>query len=229
MAVGIGAIFILPDFPETWKGLTPEMKRVAIRRLAIDAAEADTDEAGGMSQIKGMKLAFTDPKTYIRLSPCCHCKSLANPFSSRYCIHGNYWLCRCVTNLHMYLTIRSDNVSRFPKLLPNPHRHFGLQPHHLASSCRAAIRLHGLLLIRPLLPLRPPRQPLLVPQLPRRHLDRRLPHLHVHRRLRPALLLLLPDELRLRPKRHNLRLDLKCHPTTARQACCGARFHQLHR
>lgn len=65
MAVGIAAIFILPDFPETWNGLTPEMKRVAVRRLAIDAAEADTDEAGGMSQIKGMKLAFTDPKTYI--------------------------------------------------------------------------------------------------------------------------------------------------------------------
>lgn len=42
------------------------MKRVAVRRLAIDAAEADVDEAGGMSQLKGMKLAFTDPKTYIR-------------------------------------------------------------------------------------------------------------------------------------------------------------------
>lgn len=66
MAVGIAAIFILPDFPETWKGLDPDMKRVALRRLAIDAAEADVDEAGGMSQIKGMKLAFTDPKTYIR-------------------------------------------------------------------------------------------------------------------------------------------------------------------
>lgn len=67
MAVGIAAIFILPDFPETWSGLTPEMKRVAVRRLAIDAAEADVDEAGGMSQIRGMKLAFTDPKTYIRM------------------------------------------------------------------------------------------------------------------------------------------------------------------
>jgi len=36
-----------------------------MRRLAIDAAEADVDEAGGMSQIRGMKLAFTDPKTYL--------------------------------------------------------------------------------------------------------------------------------------------------------------------
>jgi len=41
------------------------MKNVANRRLAIEAAEADVDEAGGMSQIKGMKLAFQDSKTYI--------------------------------------------------------------------------------------------------------------------------------------------------------------------
>lgn len=37
----------------------------ANRRLAIDAAEADEDEPGAMSQIKGLKLAFTDIKTYI--------------------------------------------------------------------------------------------------------------------------------------------------------------------
>lgn len=41
------------------------MKHVANRRLAIDAAEADEDEAGGMSQYKGFKLAMTDSKTYI--------------------------------------------------------------------------------------------------------------------------------------------------------------------
>jgi hypothetical protein len=41
------------------------MKRVANRRLAIDAAEADVDEEGGMSQIKGLKLALLDPKTYM--------------------------------------------------------------------------------------------------------------------------------------------------------------------
>lgn len=63
--VGIIIVFILPDFPDTWVALTPEMKRVANRRLAIDAAEADVDEAGGMSQVQGMKLAFLDPKTYI--------------------------------------------------------------------------------------------------------------------------------------------------------------------
>lgn len=56
---------ILPDFPNTWNGLSPEMKHVANRRLAIEAAEADVDEAGAMSQLKGFKLAMTDSKTYI--------------------------------------------------------------------------------------------------------------------------------------------------------------------
>ena len=63
--IGLIIVVILPDFPDTWGALTPEMKRVANRRLAIDAAEADVDEAGGMSQVQGMKLAFLDPKTYI--------------------------------------------------------------------------------------------------------------------------------------------------------------------
>lgn len=62
---GLIVCLVLPDFPDTWRALSPEMKRVANRRLAIDAAEADVDEAGAMSQIRGMKLAFTDPKTYV--------------------------------------------------------------------------------------------------------------------------------------------------------------------
>lgn len=63
--VGIVICVILPDFPETWKLLSPEMRKVAERRLAIDAAEADRDESGGMSQLKGLKLAMTDIKTYV--------------------------------------------------------------------------------------------------------------------------------------------------------------------
>ena len=65
VAIGIVIVFVLPDFPDTWRLLSPEMKHVANRRLAIEAAEADVDEAGGMSQIKGLKLAFTDSKTYV--------------------------------------------------------------------------------------------------------------------------------------------------------------------
>ncbi|KAL2443623.1 putative transporter [Exophiala dermatitidis] len=67
-AVGLLIMVILPDFPDTWKALPPEMKRVANRRMAIEAAEADVDVAGsskGMTQVKGMKLAFTDSKTYM--------------------------------------------------------------------------------------------------------------------------------------------------------------------
>jgi hypothetical protein len=63
--IGIVVALILPDFPDTWGALSPEMKSVANRRIAIDAAEADVDDAGGMSQIKGAKLAFQDPKTYM--------------------------------------------------------------------------------------------------------------------------------------------------------------------
>ena len=60
--VGIIILFVLPDFPHTWKKLSPELKHVANRRMAIDAGEADVDEAGGMSQLTGIKAALTDPK-----------------------------------------------------------------------------------------------------------------------------------------------------------------------
>jgi hypothetical protein len=65
ITIGLIIIVVLPDFPHTWKRLSPEMKHVANRRLAIEAAEADIDEAGGMSQVRGFKLAMTDKKTYI--------------------------------------------------------------------------------------------------------------------------------------------------------------------
>ncbi|KAJ5473143.1 hypothetical protein N7475_002709 [Penicillium sp. IBT 31633x] len=63
-AIGLVVCFVLPDFPETWKLLSPEMRKVAQRRLAIEAGEADVDEDGGKSQWKGFKLAMTDIKTY---------------------------------------------------------------------------------------------------------------------------------------------------------------------
>jgi sugar phosphate permease len=63
--VGIIVTFVLPDFPHTWKLLSPEMKAVANRRMALDASEADVDTGGGMSQLQGLKEAFKDPKTYI--------------------------------------------------------------------------------------------------------------------------------------------------------------------
>lgn len=65
ITIGILIMFVLPDFPDTWKSLSPEMKHVANRRLAIEAAEADVDEGGATSQIRGLKLALTDSKTYM--------------------------------------------------------------------------------------------------------------------------------------------------------------------
>lgn len=62
--IGLLICLVLPDFPENWRFLTPEMRRLAKRRLAIEAAEADVDQPGGMSQLKGLKLAITDVKTY---------------------------------------------------------------------------------------------------------------------------------------------------------------------
>ncbi|KAK3117172.1 hypothetical protein LTR53_001751 [Teratosphaeriaceae sp. CCFEE 6253] len=62
VAVGIAVCFILPDFPDTWKKLAPELRHVANRRMAIDGAEADVDVGGKMAYVTGAKLAFTDPK-----------------------------------------------------------------------------------------------------------------------------------------------------------------------
>lgn len=65
VAVGIVCVLVLPDFPDTWKALSPEMKFVANRRLTLDGATADVDGEGAMKQIDGLKAAFADPKTYI--------------------------------------------------------------------------------------------------------------------------------------------------------------------
>lgn len=63
--IGLLVCVILPDFPDTWKLLSPEMKHVANRRLALEAAEADVDVGGKTSQLTGLKLAMADPKTYV--------------------------------------------------------------------------------------------------------------------------------------------------------------------
>ena len=81
MFIGLLIMVILPDFPNTWRRLTGEMKRVANRRLAIEGAEADVDEGGGMSQIRGMVLAFKDPKTYL-LAIAYHCQTGAAGFQN---------------------------------------------------------------------------------------------------------------------------------------------------
>ncbi|CAG9989301.1 unnamed protein product [Clonostachys byssicola] len=65
VTLGLALYFVLPDFPETWKSLSQEEYEVATRRLAAEATEADVDKAGFGAQIKGLKLALTDVKTYL--------------------------------------------------------------------------------------------------------------------------------------------------------------------
>ncbi|PSS05244.1 MFS transporter [Coniella lustricola] len=62
---GLLMMVVLPDFPDTWRSLSAEERRVANRRLAIEATEADVDEASGRSHLRGIKDALTDPKTYL--------------------------------------------------------------------------------------------------------------------------------------------------------------------
>ncbi|CAH0002003.1 unnamed protein product [Clonostachys byssicola] len=62
--VGLFVWILLPDFPENWKGLSPEERRVAILRVAIDGSQADIDEPG-MTQLKGLRMALTDVNTYV--------------------------------------------------------------------------------------------------------------------------------------------------------------------
>ncbi|KAJ1299325.1 hypothetical protein OPQ81_011853 [Rhizoctonia solani] len=62
---GLLLMLVLPDFPDTWKSLSDQERHVANRRLAVEAAEADIDEKNGMSHLRGIKLALTDPKTYL--------------------------------------------------------------------------------------------------------------------------------------------------------------------
>jgi len=80
MTIGLIIMVILPDFPDTWNALTGDMKQVANRRIAIEA-EADVDSKGGMSQVRGMVLAFKDPKTYI-LAIAYHCITGASGFQN---------------------------------------------------------------------------------------------------------------------------------------------------
>lgn len=65
IGIGIVIVVILPDFPSTWRVLSPEMKHVAERRMAIDAAQADVDEPGVKAQIQGLVAALSDSRTYI--------------------------------------------------------------------------------------------------------------------------------------------------------------------
>ncbi|RDX49229.1 MFS general substrate transporter [Lentinus brumalis] len=61
IAIGILAIFLLPDYPHNTRWLSPAQRRLAQVRLAEDAGEADEDVASD-SAFKGLIMAIKDPK-----------------------------------------------------------------------------------------------------------------------------------------------------------------------
>jgi sugar phosphate permease len=60
--VAIVAIFILPDFPPTTRGLTDQERALAIRRMEEDVGVGDEDQTEGGSS--GFWLAMTDVKVW---------------------------------------------------------------------------------------------------------------------------------------------------------------------
>ena len=65
VVIAIFAFFILPDFPKSTTWLTPIEKDMAMWRLEVEVGTEDW--AGGKNEklTHGLKLAFSDPKTYV--------------------------------------------------------------------------------------------------------------------------------------------------------------------
>ncbi|TIA71112.1 hypothetical protein E3P92_02793 [Wallemia ichthyophaga] len=61
--VAVCSVFILPDFPETERFLSPLERKLAIRRMAEDAGKVDS--VGGKKEVlEGMKMALSDYKVW---------------------------------------------------------------------------------------------------------------------------------------------------------------------
>jgi len=65
VAIAAAAFFILPNFPKTTTWLTEEERGLAIWRLEEDIGAEDWLDSKHQSFKEGLKLAFTDIKTYI--------------------------------------------------------------------------------------------------------------------------------------------------------------------
>ncbi|KAJ0119630.1 MFS general substrate transporter [Diaporthe amygdali] len=61
------AVFIIPDVPRTTRWLSEEEKQLAAWRLQADIGEDDWVDSQHQSPVHGLKLAFTDPKTWLLL------------------------------------------------------------------------------------------------------------------------------------------------------------------
>ncbi|KAJ8591075.1 MFS general substrate transporter [Rhizopogon salebrosus TDB-379] len=68
--IGFQAMWLLPDYPNNTRWLTPAERRLAQVRLAEDAGEADQDSAEA-SVFEGFVMAIKDPKVPIFMLMCC--------------------------------------------------------------------------------------------------------------------------------------------------------------
>ena len=62
--IAIVAIFVLPDFPETTRWLSPQERALAILRMEEDGATQEDDEEKDASHARGLWLAVTDWKVW---------------------------------------------------------------------------------------------------------------------------------------------------------------------
>lgn len=83
---------------------------MANRRMATDGSEADLDEAGAKSQLRGMKMAFTDPKVCINYRPIFR---LSNKFDADLhpCNHVSLH-CRCDWLPELLSVAHSNAISK---------------------------------------------------------------------------------------------------------------------
>jgi hypothetical protein len=65
VAIAIAAFWVLPNFPRTTSWLTQEERELAIWRLEEDIGADDWVDSQHQSFMVGLKLAFSDVKTYI--------------------------------------------------------------------------------------------------------------------------------------------------------------------
>ncbi|CCX11561.1 major facilitator superfamily domain-containing protein [Pyronema domesticum] len=65
VVIAVTAYWVLPDFPKSTKWLTTQERDLAVWRLEQDVGEADWEGGAKENIFHGLKLAFTDGKTYV--------------------------------------------------------------------------------------------------------------------------------------------------------------------
>lgn len=65
IACAILASFVLPDYPATTKGLTPDQRKLAVERLQADNITARTEDNPPLSSLEAIRISLTDWRTWL--------------------------------------------------------------------------------------------------------------------------------------------------------------------